>query len=139
MVYSCCVDGCRSNFPGTNETVTVFDFPNEDCTCEVWQEFAAGSREGWEKKATSRICMKHFAPRYIKEGVGENGRSRLIKGLIPVQTIFLPGDSPAVSHMKAPKTEIPRKPPKKRVYREDEYEKFLEMDVIKSFENVRRV
>ena len=131
MVYCCSVDGCRSNYPNSNEKVPVFDFPADSELSARWERFAAGTNKAWSKKSTSKICVKHFEPRYVKRGEGVNGRSRLVKDVKPVPTIFSPGsgDSAVVAHMKAP-IAILRMSPKKRVYQEDEYAQFLHQDVI---------
>ena len=138
MVFSCSVDGCRSNFPGTSEeNVTVFEFPSDnDVLCALWEKFAAGARNDWTVKNSSRICIKHFKPQYVKKGDGPNGRCRLLKQLKPVPTIFSPKDSPVVSHMKAPRISAPRKSPKKRLFQEDQYQKFLDDDMIRSYDEI---
>ena len=86
---------------------------------------------------TARICGNHFEPKYVKKGEGSNGRCRLVKALKPVPTIFDPNlqVSPVVSHMKAP-ISVPRKSPRKRIFQEDEYEKFLLSDAISSFDDI---
>ena len=137
MPYSCSVDGCKSNYPGSTDKVPVFDFPPDDEMSKRWERFAAGQRKGWCKNSSSKVCSKHFEANYLKMGEGPNGRTTLLRKLKPVPTIFSPGsaDSPLVSHMKVP-VSIPRKSPRKRLYQEDQYERFLDQDVIKSFDDI---
>ena len=87
----------------------VFEFPDDPDLSTRWVKFAAGSRKNWEKTPSSRICKRHFEPKYIKTG-SNNARYRLVKTLKPVPTIRDPDleKSPEVSHMKAP-VSIPRK------------------------------
>ena len=65
MVYTCCVEGCESNYPGTNGNISVFKFPKDTDLSKRWERFAAGTDKMWRKKKTSRICINRFAPRYI--------------------------------------------------------------------------
>ena len=44
-------------------------------------------------------------------------------------------DSPEVARMKAP-VSVPRKSPRKRLFQEDQYQKFLENDVISSYADI---
>ena len=105
MVYICSVNGCNSNYPGTNENVPVFEFPKDEDLSKRWQRFASGTNKNWKFKASSRVCRKHFEPIYLKKG-SSNTRFRLVKTILnPLST-----DSSVVLHMKNP-IAIPRKSP----------------------------
>ena len=136
MVFTCSVDGCRSNYSPAKEIVPVFSFPKDEDTCSRWVKFAAGTRKSWTLKASSRICQKHFEPKYVKVA-DDKGRCRLVKSLKPVPTILDPdsNDSPEVAHMKAP-VSVPRRSPRKRLFQEDEYKKFMEDDLIRSYSDI---
>ena len=137
MGYGCSVEGCKSNGRDSPENVTVFEFPvDEPDRCARWIKFAAGTRKNWTNTPSSRICKRHFEPKYFKTGA-TNARYRLIKGLKPVPTIRDPDveESPEVAHMKAP-VSVPRRSPRKRLFQEDEYSKFLEADIIRSFSDI---
>ena len=130
------MEGCKSNGRGSKENVTVFDFPDDADLCARWVKFASGTRKNWERAPSSRICKRHFEPKYVNTGAN-NARYRLIKTLKPVPTIRDPDteESPEVSHMKAP-ISVPRKSPRKRLFQEDEYPKYLERDIIRSFADI---
>ena len=132
MVYKCCVKGCQSNYTGTTANVPVFKFPKNTELAKRWEIFASGTNT-WQKKKTSRICINHFAPSYIKEGV--KSRPRLITKLKPVPTIIVGEESAVVSNMKHP-VSVPRKSPTKRVYQPDQYEDFLAGDRIESLNDI---
>ena len=69
------------------DILPVFAFPKDEDLCTRWVKFAAGTRKEWLKKESSRICIKHFEPKYVKAAT-TNGRCRLVKSLKPVPTIF---------------------------------------------------
>ena len=117
----------------------MFEFPVDDADrCARWVKFAAGTRKTWTNTPSSRICKRHFEPKYFKTG-STNARYRLVKGLKPVPTIRDPDaeESPEVARMKAP-VSVPRRSPRKRLFQEDEYSKFLEADIIRSFADLTR-
>ena len=128
MVFTCSVDGYRSNYPEAQDIFPVFAFPKDDELCSRWVKFAAGTRQEWSSKGgqkeSSRICINHFEPKYVKAAT-TNGRCRLVKSLKPVPTILDPdsGESPEVARMKAP-VSVPRKSPRKRLFQEDQYQTF---------------
>ena len=86
--------------------------------------------------SSARVLEKHSEPKYVRVS-NENGRDRLIRKLKPVPTILDPdsNDSPEVARMKAP-VSVPRKSPRKRLFQEDQYQKFLENDVISSYDDI---
>ena len=136
MVYICSVEGCRSNYPEATEVTPVFGFPPDEDLCKRWIKFTAGTRKDWVLTSSARVCKKHFEPRYVRVS-DENGRDRLIRKLKPVPTILDPdsNDSPEVARMKAP-VSVPRKSPRKRLFQEDQYQKFLENDAISSYDDI---
>ena len=122
--------------PEAQDILPVFAFPKDEDLCTRWVKFAAGTRKEWLKKESSRICIKHFEPKYVKAAT-TNGRCRLVKSLKPVPTILDPdsGESPEVARMKAP-VSVPRKSPRKRLFQEDQYQTYLDKDMIRSFEDI---
>ena len=45
-------------------------------------------------------------------------------------------ESPEVSYMNKAPMSVPQKSPRKRLFQEDEYSKFLEADIIRSFADI---
>ena len=138
MPYKCCIVGCKSNYDTVDEKTSTFGFPDEvkeHDRRERWIKFV--NRKNFVPNENTKICERHFELVYVKKGIGENGRTRLIKTKKPVPTILDPDvkASPVVSHMKAPSA-IPRKSPRKRIFQEDEYEKFVKQDTISSFDDM---
>ena len=138
MPYKCCIVGCKSNYDTVDEKTTTFGFPDEVKEFdrrECWVKFV--NRKNFVPNENTKICERHFELVYVKKGIGENGRTRLIKTKKPVPTILDPDVkvSPVVSHMKAPSA-VPRKSPRKRIFQEDEYEKFTKQDTIASFDDM---
>ena len=96
------------------------------------------------------ISLEFAEALYMKKGKNDN-RWRLIKMLKPVPTIYIKHDSSLSDSSQGPSTStssivdtmisqsimptisIPRKSPKKRLFREDEFSKFLDKDLIKDF------
>ena len=141
MVNKCSVGGCKTNYVG-HGTDAVFSFPKDPDLFGRWKRFC--NRLNWEPTDQSRIW--HFEA----EGKNDN-RWRLIKTLKPVPTIYIKHDSSLSDSSQGPSTStssvvdtmispsimptisIPRKSPKKRLFREDEFSKFLDKDLIKDF------
>ena len=137
MPDKCCIYKCRSNYDdGPKET--VFFFPGEKKDNDLrqrWIKFV--NREDWKPSKKSCICRKHFEPKYYKTGA-QGKRYRLLKNLKPVPTIFDPEESHLSAeskHLIAP-ISVPRKPPTKRIYQEDQLQVFQELDKIKNFKDI---
>ena len=135
MVNKCSVGGCKTNYVGHD---AVFSFPKDSDLFGRWKRFC--NRLNWEPTDQSRICR----------GKNDN-RWRLIKTLKPVPTIYIKHDSSLSDSSQGPSTStssvvdtmispsimptisIPRKSPKKSLFREDEFSKFLDKGLIKDF------
>lgn len=62
MPYKCSVKFCRSNYDSTNEKVSVFQFPVDQCMRDLWlQHVVLNSKI----TSSSRVCIKHFDPNDI--------------------------------------------------------------------------
>ena len=63
---SCCVPGCKSNYPSQRASegyVTSFRFPANPEQRNLW--IRKIPRKDWELKDKSVVCIKHFQPEDI--------------------------------------------------------------------------
>ena len=129
MVYKCRVVDCRSNYAGEERT-TVFSFPKEESLRKIWIKFV--NRKGWETTPPSFIYIKLFEENYYRKGKN-NKHHRLTKSLKSVPTIFNPNiqtsQCSSSSHIISPVT-VPRRSPRKRIYQDDQYQSFINYDLI---------
>ncbi|CAG9773624.1 unnamed protein product [Ceutorhynchus assimilis] len=58
MPRKCCVLGCRSNYDGTSEKVSVFQFPIDKDLKDKWLE--AINRKDYVPSKYAGVCQKHF-------------------------------------------------------------------------------
>ena len=96
------------------------------------------NRKDWEPTSSSYICIKHFEDKYYQREQG-NKRFRLIKTLKPVQTIFdlsNPDFRNSSAYQATSPVSIPRKSSRKRVYQEDQYQRFLADNIIKNHQDI---
>ena len=115
MVNTCSVYGCHSEKEQTK--TAVFKFPKENTELrQRWLRFI--NRKNVNPNSSYLfICVKHFEEKYLNKQ--NNQRVRLCNAKNPVPTIHSPSivnTTPSV----LPTLSTPRKPPKARVYREDE-------------------
>ena len=135
MVYKCCVVDCRSNYAGEERT-TVFSFPKEESLRKIWIKFV--NRKDWEPTPSSFICIKHFEEKYYRKGKNDKCY-RLTKTLRPVPTIFNPNiqtsQCSSSSHIISP-VAVPRRSPRKRIYQDDQYQSFMNYDLINKLSDI---
>ena len=138
MVYKCCVFliaaqimlgennytvDCRSNY-------SVFSFTKEASLRKIWIKFL--NRKDWKPTPSSFICIKHFEEKCYS--ICENDkRYCLTKTLKPLPRIFNPNiqtwQCSSSSHVISPVTE-PRRSPRKHIYQDDQYQSFMNYDLI---------
>ena len=122
----CC---CRSNYAGKQRTTVSF-FHKEECLRKIQIKFV--NRNDWETKPLSFICIKHFQEKYYRNGKNDK-RYRLTKTLKPVPTIFnaniQTSQRISLSHIIS-LVAVPRIPPRKRIYQDDQYRSFMNYDLI---------
>ena len=128
----CC---CRSNYAGKQRTTVSF-FHKEECLRKIQIKFV--NRNDWETKPSSFICIKHFQEKYYRNGKNDK-RYRLTKTLKPVPTIFNPNiqtsQCSSSSHIISPVT-VPRRSPRKRIYQDDQYQSFMNYDLINKLSDI---
>ena len=134
MFNKCSVYGCYTNFDG-HERATVFGLNSLNSHPELrenWFRFI--NRNDLQRDSKSIfICIKHFEEKYIKQN---KARPRLIMELNPIPTIL---QEEIYSKKPSCLPTVPvecRKPPKERVYQEDQLEKFKSKFCIQSFSDV---
>ena len=115
MVNTCSVFGCHSEKEQTK--AAVFKFPKENTELrQRWLRFI--NRKNVNPNSSYLfICERHFEEKYLNKQ--NNQRVRLCNAKNPVPTIHPPSivnTTPSV----LPTLSTPRKPPKARVYRDDE-------------------
>ena len=115
MVNTCSVYGCHSEKEQTK--AAVFKFPKENTELrQRWLRFI--NRKNLNPNSSYLfICERHFKEKYLNKQ--NNQRVRLCNAKNPVLTIHPPSivkTTPSV----LPTLSTPRKPPKARVYGEDE-------------------
>ncbi|XP_065684292.1 uncharacterized protein LOC136096677 [Hydra vulgaris] len=128
MVNKCCVVACTSNYNG-GKVVPVFVFPKDDDLRKLWVRFV--NRNFWTVTKSSVICLKHFYENLIHKGASAK-RFRLLYNLKPVPTIY----PASIATASLPVMSVPRKSPTKRIFQEDEYQKFLSNDVIEDLNSL---
>ena len=136
MVYKCCVVDCRSNY-AVEERTTVFSFPKEEILRKIWIKFV--NRKNYKPTLSSFICIKHFQEKYYKKSKNKK-RYRLPKTLKPAPTIFNPNiqtlQCSSSSRIISPVT-VPRRTPRKRIYQDDQYQSFMNYDLIKKLSDIK--
>ena len=132
MPNHCTVRGCLTNYKA-HEDGSVFVLPKIEAQRSQWLRFL-----NWKPADSLKnvfICYKHFEPKFLepsKKGV------KLKRNMNPVPTL-IPDDQPSNN---APPTAIletitcPRKPPRQRIFQEDQLKKFKNSDNIKSVEDI---
>ena len=135
MVYKCCVVDCQSNCVGEERTI-VFSFPKEESLRKIWIRFE--NRKDWEPTPSSFIYIKHFKEKYYRKDKNDK-RYRLTKTLKRVPTIFNPkiqtSQCSSSSHIISPVT-VPRRSPRKRIYQDDQYQSFINYDLINKLSGI---
>ena len=128
----CC---CRSNYAGKQRT-TVSSFHKEECLRKIQIKFV--NRNDWETKPLSFICIKHFQEKYYRKGKNDK-RYRLTKTLKPLSTIF----NPYIQTLQCSSSSyiiysvrVPRRSPRKRIYQDDQYQSFMNYDLINKLSGI---
>ena len=131
MVNKCSVPGCFSNHAG-HEKETVFALPEDGQQRNLWLRFI--TRSDVEEFKHIFVCAKHFSEDVIKKN---EKRCRLIKQLNPVPTIVPPRQNISnVSEAVLRTIKPTRKPPKARIYQEDQLPDFKKQDSIASLDSI---
>ena len=94
-----------------------------------WIKFV--NRKHWQPTSSALICIKYFEGKFLKKGEHEK-RFRLIKTLKPTSTIY-PASTKTSSVYQV---SLPRKSPKKRVFREDQHDEFKRNNNIIGLESI---
>ena len=138
MEYRCCVVDCRSNY-ARGERTTIFSFPKEESFREIWIKLV--NRKDWEPTPSSFICIKHFEEKYYRKGKNDK-RYRLTKTLKPVPAIFNPNiqtsKCSSSSHVISAAT-VPSRSPRKRIYQDDQYQSFMNYNLINKRSDVEEI
>jgi len=125
MVNKCVVFGCKSGYD-SSDNAPSFRFPfKRDHLITKWIQFV--NRANWTPTSNSVICCKHFDAKFILDGK----RKKLNWSLNPIPTLHTSIGLKRPSTLKTP-SEM-RKPPKIRVYREDELDNFDKKDCVTDF------
>ena len=115
---------------------TVFFSPKKESLRKISIKFV--NRKDWELTSSSFICMKHFDEKYYRKGKNDK-RYRLTKTLKPVPTIFNPNiqtsQRSSSSHIVSP-VAVSRRSPRKRIYQDDQYQSFMNYDLINKLGNI---
>ena len=118
---------------------SLFSFPEEESLRKIWIKFV--NRKDWEPTPSSFICIKHFEEKYYRKGKNDKCY-RLTNTLKPVPTIFNPNiqtsKCSSSSHIISPVT-VPRRSPRKRIFQEDQYQSFMNYDLINNFVTSKKV
>ena len=126
MVNKCSVIGCFTNYAGYDRG-TVFPLPKDTDQRSKWITFL--NRNDHDSMPYVFICQKHFAPEVLCK---TPTRVKLRSELKPVPTIVPDSQKivnlPAAAIMETIKSA--RKPPKERIFQEDQLEKFRKKDSI---------
>ena len=124
---------CHLNYRGEEKT-SAFSFPKEEHLRKIWIKFV--NRKDWEPNNSSYVCIKHSEDKYYQK-VEFSKRFRLIKTLKLVAAIFDPCNPSNSSTCQVTSSVFtPKKPPRKCVYQEDQYQRFLANYVIKTVSNI---
>ena len=94
-----------------------------------WIKFV--NRKHWQPTSSALICIKYFEGKFLKKGEHEK-RFRLIKTLKPTSTIY----SASTKTSSVYQVSLPRKSPKKRVFREDQHDEFKRNNNIIGLESI---
>lgn len=131
MVNKCSVPGCFSNHAG-HEKEAVFELPEDEQQRKLWLRFINCSDVKELKHVF--VCAKHFSDDVIKRN---EKRCRLIKQLKPVPTIIPPSqDIINVSEAVLGTIKNPRKPPKVRIFQDDQLTEFKKQDSIRNLDDI---
>ena len=94
------------------------------------------NRKDWEQNNSSYVCIKHSEDKYYQK-VEFSKRFRLIKTLKLVAAIFDPcNPSNSLACQVTSSVLTPKKSPRKCVYQENQYQRFLANYVIKNVSNI---
>ena len=123
---------CSTNYSGY-DTGTVFPLPKAEDQKKQWLNFL--HRPDATNLKNIFICYKHFTPYVI---VKTPKCLKLLHEMKPVPTIIPESQKtvnlPSIAVLDTLKT--PQKPPKVRVFHEDEYTKFKATDEITTLEHI---
>ena len=130
MVNKCVVFGCKSGYASiSTDNVSAFRFPFEkQVLLEKWTRFV--NRADWLPSKNSVICSNHFEEKFLHKGK----RTKLKWNLNPIPSIHTANALKRPSTLQTPSA--PRKPPKSRIYAEDQFESFSKNDTIKDFDDL---
>lgn len=131
MVNKCCVIGCKTN-NNNEEKGPVFSLPkNEDCK-QKWLKFI--NRKDCDSLKNIFVCYKHFKDKFLNIN---DERVTLLRKDNPVPTLRADGScEPHCSSAVLESITQPRKLPRSRPFREDEYARFEKEDAITSLSDI---
>ena len=134
-MYKRYVVDCRSNKAGEERT-TVFSFPKEQILRKRWIKFI--NRKNWEPTPSSFICMKYFEEIYYRKSKNDK-RYRIAKTLKAVPAIFNPNTQTSqciLSSRIISSVTVPRRSARKRIYQDDQYQSFMNYDLINKLSDI---
>ena len=77
MPDRCCVSNCRSNYDGTNEYISAYQFPRNEELKDLWCRKIP--RKNFTPSKRSVVCEKHFRPdMVVREDVFPTNEGKLI-------------------------------------------------------------
>lgn len=127
MVNKCCIFGCKSGYLTTEEKVSSFHFPleNKDLNGK-WIFFV--NRRDWVPTVHTVICVHHLEEKYIQTC----GKRKMLRwDLKPIPSIHTSKELERPSVL--PTISPCQKSPVKRIFRNDEIDKFIAADKISNF------
>jgi len=140
MPYKCCAPGCKSNYAGSLDYVTVYKFPNDASRLDLWMRKIP--RENLDVTKSTRICIQHFEERFIIRNYvfrGQDGQMHTEPRDVPILTDdAYPSIFPHLPQYLSDKVTAPRKDPNRWRAEIDERSDavlagFLQGDVIKDY------
>lgn len=131
MVNKCSIVGCFTNYSGYDKG-TVFSLPQDEIQRQQWIKFVNRKDHSSMKIF---VCFKHFR----KDVLAKTSKGvKLITNLNPVPTIIPDSQKivnlPSAAIMETIKT--PRKPPKIRIFQEDQLGDFKKKDAITCLDDI---
>lgn len=132
MVNKCSAPECRTGYASVNTQLATFHFPLKKIELNrQWIRFV--NRTDWEPTKNSVLCELHFEDKLKKRGK----KCNLRWAMSPVPTINSAELSKTPSVLPSPQTS--REPPRKRIFQEDELDRFRNQDSVKSIADLNEI
>ena len=132
MINKFVVYGCKSGYKQSQGNVPSFYFTeNESSLFKKWVSFV--NRTNWRLSANLFICGKHFLDKFIHDGL----RKTLNWSLNPIPTLHIQITLKRPSTLETPSAV--RKPPKIRVYQNNQLQHFNKKIPLNFFRFFRKI